>query len=142
MKSLAPPGEAFDRRPDVAHPRQDEHHRVGIHGPRALEELEPVHDRHLDVRHRERRRRLLEDVEGLATIAGEEALIPLRGEDVAQHLADVPVVVDDQHRTRVHAGAHAAGTPRIPEDSAPDSPYTATPFFPARLVASSAAAAT
>ena len=89
--------EALDGRLDVPDARQHDDRGVGVELPGQLQELEPVHDRHLHVRHGQRRPRGAEDFEALAPVIGELTLVAVGEEDLVQHLAHLAIVVHDQH---------------------------------------------
>ena len=76
---------------------QDHHRGRGVPLLEPLQDLEPVHLRHLDVEEDEVRRLLLGDLQPHRAARGEEHLVPLVLEDHLEGGADRVVVVDDEH---------------------------------------------
>ena len=96
--------EALHRGLHVGHAGEDEKRRVGVDRAGLLEELHAVHDGHVDVGHGEGGPFGVEALERLAAVRGHLRLVPAGQEQLAEDIADVAVVVDDQHAGRAGSG--------------------------------------
>ncbi len=127
--------EALDRGPHVGRTGEHDDRRVRVPGLDVQEELEPVHDRHLEVSDGQGRALGLEEAGRLPPVAGHAALVARGAEDRVQGGPDVALVVHDQHAPGGGQGHRRGHPPDRPPGGAPMSSWTETRFLPARLAA-------
>src|SRR5437879_3524652 len=70
--------------------------------PNVLSQLHAAHDRQVEVADDQRRVRPAEHLEPLVPVAGEQAVVADGEEDLAEHLAELAVLLDDQDIARGH----------------------------------------
>src|SRR5438128_1548836 len=137
---VCPALEALDGRLDVAHARDDDDGGVAVEGAGPPEEVEAVHDVHLDVGQRQGRALPLEGLETLATVARHPALVAVGEEDFPEGGPHHGIVLHDEHFLAHGRRAHSP----LPSDTAwttPISSCTETRFLPDRLAAYRASSA-
>jgi len=88
--------QARDRGLHIGSAGQHDHGSVSVDRAYLLEELHARHARHLEIGHHERGPARREDLYALAAVAGEQAVVARRDEDLVKDFAHLTVIVNNQ----------------------------------------------
>src|SRR5262249_4136238 len=115
--------EAVDGRFHVGGAGEYNHRGGAVGGTNLLEQLDPRHHRHLEIRDDQLRAQPAEGGETGASVLSQAAGVARRQKDLVQDLANLPIVIDDEDVPRAnHAMKPSRPTPRRrPPGSSPPS---------------------